>query len=165
MTVGSDEMVQYIRRTDSGYKLAICMRLLGFAAFHGFVVIRVAILYGSDILRGLEGLLAIASGWQFEVSVWVQSTQALLIGLPQLLELLFGVWIFDKWCELSVLGSCWAPLMWFLMWESPPSVAVISLGWKELPASDWHRCGVRKGVRSCLDGTYWAMPVAVSASS
>ena len=102
--MGSDEMVQYVRRKDSGYQLAICMRLLGFAAFHGlsvelFVVIRVAILYGSDILWGLRGLLAIASGWQFEVLVWVQSTQALLIGLPQLLELLFGVWIFDKWCE------------------------------------------------------------------
>ena len=104
MTVGSDEMVQYIRRKDSGYKLAICMRLLSFAAFRGlsvelFVVIQVAILYGGDILWGLGGLLAIASGWQFEVSVWVQSTQALLIGFPQLLEPLFGGWIFDKWCE------------------------------------------------------------------
>ena len=87
MAVGSDEVVQYVRREDSGYELAICMRLLGCAALHGlsvelFMVVRVAILYGGDVLRGLGGLLAIASGWQFEVPVWVQRAQALLIGLP-----------------------------------------------------------------------------------
>ena len=87
MAVGSDEVVQYVRREDSWYELAICMRLLGCAALHGlsvelFMVVRVAVLYGGDVLRGLGGLLAIASGWQFEVPVWVQRAQALLIGLP-----------------------------------------------------------------------------------
>ena len=104
VTVGSDEMVQYARRKDSRYKLAICMRLLGFAASHGlsvelFVVIGAAILYGCDILWGLWGLLTIASGWQFEVSVWVQRTQALLVCLPHLLEQLLGVRVLSKWCE------------------------------------------------------------------
>ena len=84
-----DEVVQYAWREDTRHELAVCVRFLSFAASNGlsvelFMVVGVAILYRCDVLRGLQGLLSVASGWQFKVSVWVQRTQALLVCLPHL---------------------------------------------------------------------------------
>ena len=102
--MGGDEVVQYIWREDCGYEFVICMRLLGCVALRclsvkSFVVVGVAVLYGGDVVGGLGGLLTIASGWQFEMPVWVKRAQALLIGLPYFLELLLGIWVFCEWWE------------------------------------------------------------------